>query len=135
MGGFRFQTIDGKKQVSTDGGSTWSNFNSGAGLLWTNPAPSTSFGAQTITIDLSNYDAAIVSIKEQITDSEIESYQIIPIPCNSFNLVGSINNTTRFACSISETGIQFTSRGSVNNEYCIPIKIYGCIIGDISDVN
>ena len=73
LGGFSFKTVDGKKQVSTDGGSTWENFSGGAELLWTNPSPTSAFPAQTLSIDLSNYDAVIVSIKAQITYSEIES--------------------------------------------------------------
>lgn len=32
-----------------------------AKLLWTNPAPSSSFGAQSVSVDLAEYDAVVVT--------------------------------------------------------------------------
>lgn len=120
LGGFSFKTTSGKKQVSTDGGSTWENFSSGAELLWDNPAPSSSFTSKTVSIDLSNYESVIVRCNS--TDT------LIPKGTSGYAM--QFDSTWAFyrKTTVSNNGVTF-GNGHGNNgdnpSHCIPTKIYG----------
>ena len=143
LGGFSFKTTSGKKQVSTDGGKTWSNFSSGAELLWTNPAPANSFPAQTLSIDLSNYDGIFIISKGFNSKPYYAPVKIfIPKDGKAHICLGNQNDAnyenenigdnswySRYV-TVTNNGITFTSgyvasgtSGYVNA--CIPVEIYG----------
>ena len=137
LGGFSFKTTSGKKQVSTDGGKTWSNFSSGAELLWTNPAPANSFPAQTLSIDLSNYDGVFIISKGYSTESSYAPVKIfIPKDGKAHICLGNQDENigdnywySRYV-TVTNNGITFSS-GYVSSgaggydTACIPVEIYG----------
>lgn len=57
--------------VSVSGGA-------GIGLLWTNSSPTDDFAAQTVSIDLSNYDAVIIESKASKTRDNTFPYYVTP---------------------------------------------------------
>lgn len=129
LGGFSFQTVDGKKQVSTDGGETWSNFSGGAELLWTNPSPTSAFPAQTLSIDLSGYESVIIVCNPQ-TESTDRTNNLVSKGTSCYlsaTLTGSPWGFYRNV-TVSETQITFEN-GHGNNgtsgTYCYPLEIYG----------
>lgn len=129
LGGFSFKTADGKKQVSTDGGSTWENFSSGAELLWTNPAPLTNFAAQTVSLDLSNYDAIVIEVIYARTYPNINrTTQIFPKNGESYKLLngayGANESWTR-TIKVDDSGVTISSVIQGDNGGTIPYKIYG----------
>ncbi len=149
LGGFSFKTVDGKKQVSTDGGETWSNFSGGAELLWTNPSPTSAFPAQTLSIDLSGYESVIVFCKSAASttcppvpvvvrknDGNCIVLGITPkgtagnYGYHDFSGIGTayIGMSIRYA-NVTDDGITFTQGGfgsnSMSDTHCIPVYIYG----------
>lgn len=136
LGGFRFKTVDGEKKVSTDGGSTWENFSNGAVLLWENSAPTSVFNAQTIEIDLSNYDSIIISFISQPTLGWTSKYRffILKNESQGCNVPMNSDSTTEIAnvwariVSVSNKGVKIgyaleDERYAQNA--CMPIEIYG----------
>lgn len=103
---------------------------SGMELLWTNPNPSSDFGQQTVSLDLSNYELIIV-IADNYSSPAMAT-------------VGGDGNllTTNYAgnhrigqrkFTVSTTGVSFENayysyaneNGSVNNGMVKPQRIYG----------
>ena len=142
LGGFSFKTVDGKKQVSIDGGSTWSNFSGGAELLWTNPAPTSLFNAQTLSIDLSNYESVIIQAKGWYAENTYTPLEIIiPKDGKPHLIVGNqadytgkmgIYTHTWYAREVTLTndsiifgGGYVTGANGSRNDACIPLEIYG----------
>lgn len=130
LGGFQFKTIDGEKQVSTDGGNTWENFSSGAELLWTNPAPKSAFPKQMISLDLSEYALVCVTIVSVYTsyDTDYRTCHLFPITDNSvtYNVIGYSKNNYRNV-TVSKNGLDFgnSSSGSNPSNYAYPLQIFG----------
>lgn len=96
-------------------------------LLWTNSNPTTAFAAQTISLDLSDYD--IIEMKYQRTISEQSTLTII-IHLGERGVAYYINGTVigDRRVDVSTTGISILdcySNNTVNNEFLIPLKIYG----------
>ena len=133
LGGFSFKTTSGKKQVSTDGGNTWSNFSGGAELVWTNPAPTQAFSPQTIELDLSNYNAVIIELRA-VTSNAGKNKNIV-LKSDTFPLVIAAGRTDlsvnggRIITSISDTEIVFGYGVYTNltnrTDMGIPLNIYG----------
>lgn len=101
-------------------------------LLWTNPNPSSSFSAQTIPIDLSDYSLIIISHYTNNAvgfDTAQVIQQIIPkADGQSFLIAGMNYYQRRKVSAISNSGITFNSGQYIaqeNNTVCIPQKIYG----------
>ena len=110
-------------------------------LLWTNASPTSAFAAQTISLDLSGYDAVEIEYYGSITVAA--SYIIKGKIGEPFFLFGYLNpqstsahiNLLSRSVSTATSGITFeggfskrTSDSTVysnNNNYCIPYKIYG----------
>ena len=143
LGGFSFKTVDGKKQVSTDGGETWSNFSGGLDLLWTNPNPTSAFNAQTLSIDLSGYESVVIQSKGWFENAEYTPLKIlVPKNGNQYIIAGNQHNYTESGkindsigvymrlVTVNDDGITFTnayvSDSQTNNQACIPLEIYGC---------
>lgn len=92
-------------------------------LLWTNSAPTSSFSAQTIPLDLSGYDLILITSENSVSFAE--------------NNVGSKRQITYSSTSgqirhrdftVATTGITFDAGyggSSTDNSNCRPYKIYG----------
>ena len=106
-------------------------------LLWENPSPSADFGAQTLDIDFSEYDFAMVT---GVQPNGMSCIGIVPVPGSaplSFSWVsGSQFYSPSRAIVTTVTSIQFgngndcyISNGNVtiteNAKTLIPQKIYG----------
>ena len=110
-------------------------------LLWTNPNPTSSFSAQTISLDLSKYDAVEVVAKGWHADPYVIFFGARVGEGAEIMTYGGIDyavelNTRKF--TLSSTGVAFQSgyktalnstTGSVSNSHCIPTKIYGIKFG------
>lgn len=101
----------------------------GIELLWTNPSPSANFNAQTISLDLSSYQAVMVVPKFAPSSGSMRK----PVVClkgmttSCFEPNGGTNYLTRNV-TVSGTGVEFAQgnyNGSANNGYWIPVYIYG----------
>lgn len=142
LGGFSFKTTSGKKQVSTDGGKTWSNFSGGAELLWTNPSPTSAFPAQTLSIDLSNYDGVFIISRGWNTKFYAPVKIFIPKDGKAHICLGNqtdknyenenIGDNAWYSryVTVTNNDITFSSgyvaSGASNyNNACIPVEIYG----------
>ena len=110
-------------------------------LLWTNPNPTSSFSAQTISLDLSKYDMVEISAFYSVTEDVNKMLTTSIIPTNSLGSVSSQKgNGTAFAnrkVTLSSQSIAFTactqhydttSRDNMNT-CCVPYKIYGIKFG------
>lgn len=102
-------------------------------LLWTNPSPTSSFAAQTIPLDLSNYDAIEIIIRSDTANT----YTLAPIVTEvgkggiAFNST-AYNSGRQFTTTTS--GITFTGAtyysaygnwSTTSTNALIPVKIYG----------
>lgn len=110
-------------------------------LLWTNPTPSVEFPAQTISIDLSNYDMIMVIPRAGTTnltlspvivpkgDRGLITYVFLNENSGASNLISH-----RRIDSVNDNGVSFenaqlkavasTSASSTYNTACIPYKIF-----------
>ena len=108
-------------------------------LLWTNPSPSDNFSAQTISLDLSKYDAVEITFKSSgITtirsDIDGKSREANYIESSGAGYI----QAARRGYTTSSTGISF-GKGYWNfgahypwnetSDACVPYKIYGIKFG------
>lgn len=100
-------------------------------LLWTNASPTSSFAAQTVSLDLSGYDAVLIIYK---MDTATGTYYSHTCPKGlTMNLVGFYNYRGRRGATMLDTGVTFgdgsgaSTTGSMetNNGMCIPYQIFG----------
>lgn len=133
--------IWGKTTASSVGGDA-SFRDSGAGmrLLWTNPDTSAEFAAQTISLDLSEYDAVripILSAAGNVVDTIFadvggeQSYgQFVTL---ATNLVARQRGAKATATGVTFTGCASRTQGqssnATTNNNLIPEKIYGIKFG------
>ena len=101
-------------------------------LLWTNASPSSSFAAQTISIDLSNYSWILIAHKAAASGSNLSVDIFLVGTQGHLRIVNSA--IARRVASVSNTGVEFnagynlTQGGSsynTNNGVCVPYQIYG----------
>ena len=104
-------------------------------LLWTNPSPTASFAAQTISLDLSEYDAVVIGVHNFASSDN--QYGLIYQFCikavsgvdNMLQIVSASNNRNGLRrANVVDTGVWFsacTYNGGTNNGYCIPYQIIG----------
>lgn len=102
-------------------------------LLWTNPNPTSAFNAQTIPLDLSNYDAIEIIIRADTANT----YTIAPIITEvgkggiAFNSTAynSVRQFTTTTSGITFTGATYHSAygnwSTTSTNALIPVKIYG----------
>ena len=103
-------------------------------LLWTNASPTSSFANQTITIDLSDYDAVLVKSKIVTDINGVFSQLFFKSSGYSYLFFVYTHIFYRFL-EISDSGIVFghcnylsnygASGFSVGDNYAIPLQIYG----------
>lgn len=137
------QRIWGKTTASTVGGDA-SFHDSGAGmrLLWTNSDTASAFDAQTIALDLSEYDAVYVFFYQVTSQSNIRSqgFALKGVQTTIRHLTNSGVNIMGVSRTVtpSDTGVTFgagitfvqgTSGTTTNNTYQIPVYIYGIKFG------
>lgn len=100
-------------------------------LLWTNPSPTASFAAQTVSLDLSDYRCFVVYIRHYTNDNSISSAFLVKSDIET--MLTAHGQTGNWACryitSITNNGVIFgngkASNGSVNDQAGIPYQIYG----------
>lgn len=100
-----------------------------ADLLWTNPSPNANFATQTISVDLSSYDAVIILVKRNATtnanDFVIDNDRVaayVPKGTTGYNVSIMANSNYR-RVDVSSSGVTFTVVSGAN--YAIPLMIYG----------
>ena len=104
-------------------------------LLWTNPNPSSNFTAQTVSLDLTEYDAVEIQCKNLASsDYMIGTLFRIKKGDKGLLLSNAATNRERDVHSVSNTGIEFSGgiiyntyggAQSTDNSRVIPIRIYG----------
>lgn len=102
-------------------------------LLWTNSSPSSSFAAQTISLDLSSYKYVIVVTNDSTSNQTQHSYGIVPIGLDyNVGMARNCGSTVRtFRATSSSVIIQNAMYAtSTFNGECVPYKIYG-VSGDL----
>ena len=110
-------------------------------LLWTNESPTSEFAAQTISLNLSGYDAVEIICRYSRTDDT--SMRYICDVGNSASMYWFYYTATdrkytgvrsRNVVSVSTAGVTFdtcsgkagnSTTNTSNNGYIIPVKIYG----------
>lgn len=108
----------------------------GTKMLWTNQSPGASFGAQTVALDLTGYDAVLVVLKNSTTTDTYAS--MVCVKEIQSNIVCQKESDSGVVASRgvlpSDTGVQFLSGRITNafagtrradNSYGIPYQIYG----------
>ena len=110
-------------------------------LLWTNPKPTSEFAAQTISLDLSKYDAVqIVANRWGQTASgyQLGSFLIADKDKKYALSVGSGEYMNYRYVTLTDTGVVFGAGGRYTtyggsaqtvNQSCVPYKIYGIKFG------
>ena len=97
-------------------------------FLWTNASPSSSFGGQTVALDLSSY-SFVYLISRSDHSGTCYADNIYPIPCSNASLNtplygNSDDSQTSRNMTISSSSIVFAGKNT-NRNATKPIKIYG----------
>lgn len=107
------------------------NSNLGATLLWTNPNPTSGFDAQTVMLDLSEYESVIVAFTQHTSTTTSDCVCYVSknnqSPSQGCGIGGGGGSKAR-QFVIDTSGIRFgngTLNGSVDNSRMIPLRIYG----------
>lgn len=132
VGTFAFRVNEGQAQYKTSEEGEWENFSQGGGLnlVWSNPSPNTAFAQQYIDID-SEYNLYIVKCArtKDVGESDIRFCGVVSPNTVSSNMsiIGMTLSSTSYQrnIKITENGHMFISACSVNNNYLIPLEIYG----------
>ena len=97
-------------------------------LLWANPKPSSSFAAQTVSLDLSAYDALLV-VCRMFTTTTYYFTNICMVGLSAIlNTLDASGNRYGRAADVATTGITFGqgySNGSASADRVIPYQIFG----------
>ena len=128
------------KNSNVDYDATWQDIVIPEGisieLLWENAAPTSSFAAQTIELDLENYDLIMVEASYVDTNDNALYFSQIAKNIINNNITHSFSSGTSGSSSYSqhryskivENGIAFADakrNGSTTNTACIPVRVYG----------
>ena len=105
-------------------------------LLWTNPNPTSAFAAQTISLDLSKYDAVAIDLTMYTAGSNVHNQTFLGSVGSSMILSGILYSTAPTDLmrigDVTASGVIFNNGrayGAVNNGAVIPYKIYGIKFG------
>ena len=103
-------------------------------LLWTNNAPTTQFGAQTVQIDASGCDLLLIRCKHTRTVDAYVDFLFLA-DGNTYCLDYVVYGSTGVApvqrdATCGKTSVVFAdaillNRSEANNGYLIPVNIYG----------
>ena len=97
-------------------------------LLWTNPTPSANFSNQTISLDLSDYDAVLILVKHgtaQSADVSYDQYHCVcytPVGVTGAYISAPSQSNYR-SYNVTTTGVTFVTASNVAAS--IPCKIWG----------
>lgn len=106
-------------------------------LLWTNPNPTSTFAAQTVNVDASNYEYLIFKIRADSNASQpYYSYVGIKHDNNKFGIGTNPNANTSVGYggyirnydtsdNVIKISTGYTTGGTASPRYAIPIEIYG----------
>ena len=110
----------------------------GPKLLWTNPSPTASFGAQTVSVNLAAYQGVLIKFRKNDTVSYYLYVPKITITSDNCPAVVSPGDkywressaNYRLVTAISDSGITFSRGGwadgtGYNDNVLIPQNIYG----------
>ena len=96
--------------------------------LWTNSKPGVSFPAQTIALDLSEYDAIFINAYRQAESANVSTV-FVPIGENGQFCVTGIGASAYRAFSVTSSGITFKDcyldTEVLNNQYAVPFHDMG----------
>ena len=123
-------------------GDTFNPSSSGAEpeLLWTYAYPNANyeFGATTVALDLSKYEAVMITAKLHYEETKPTSYGYFRKDSQRYNLITVEGGTNPYwrAINVTDTGViigscRIGNTNYTNDTYCKPLKIYG-IAKDIS---
>lgn len=105
-------------------------------LLWENASPTSEFPSQTVSLDLSGYDAVEIKFKQWVNNTEYTTTKVFvgeKTPLQTFGDQYARENLRRYATA-SNSGIVFAictvfnipnTSSTESASGCIPIKIYG----------
>lgn len=95
-------------------------------LLWTNPNPTKTFSAQTVSLDLSLYDLVLVRASVYYTSVAYVSAVVGRIGERITLMAPTGTGVAYRYANITSTGVSFeTAQQSTNNQHAIPQEIYG----------
>lgn len=103
-------------------------------LLWTNPSPTSTFAAQTVSIDLTDYEALLIYTKGATSKNTYHYNYVKKTEIGKWILAdyqGDVHYATlRQITNITNSGITFGTgyygwTSYNNNNECIPAEIYG----------
>ena len=109
-------------------------------LLWTNPNPTSSFSAQTISLDLSKYDMVEVVFKQYASNPFFSTSKTEVGKSGKLFSYGyeDVREMDGRSYKVSTTGVSFqvgysamisASSGTAADGQCVPYKIYGIKFG------
>ena len=101
-------------------------------LLWTNPNPNSAFAAQTVNLDLSEYNSFVFKVRQTYSNSSNYFYEVLTkgkvtlaVPFGS----SYPNDSSARLLTIDDSKIVFASAistgANTSTNWCIPIEIYG----------
>lgn len=141
IGGLQFRDNEGQAQYKLPNGE-WVNFSSGGAYesLWqdnTPPDPNVFFNAQTISVDLSNYEEVVIKTRcsQYSSFSNIYEYALFKLDDTDskreqYVYAGMSNSVYHRKITITNSGIEFQdcryngqTSGTGYNNNCIPIEI------------
>lgn len=98
-------------------------------LVWTNPSPSSNFAAQTLALELGNYDAVVIYVKQD-TSTNYGAFCFAAMDINTTIFTKGQTNGTMFGRYITASGAGITfsngySGSSTGAQYAIPLYVYG----------
>jgi hypothetical protein len=100
-------------------------------LLWTNNSPTSSFGAQSVSIDLSDYQGVDIVWRWSTSDTGMFRQSFDK---DTSSMIFSMANTRTYReLTVSDSGVTFTTgyyaaynaSAATSAYYAIPVKIYG----------
>ena len=121
---------DGHILFRLDGEDTWRYEQTHTVKLWENPNPAGSFAAQTLTLDLLNYDGVYVYFKNEISGSVFLNTGLIPKGMSgALFYVTSAGKQSSRKFTVSAGGIAFENAHydgqSGKQDHDIPVIVYG----------
>ena len=96
-------------------------------LLWENGSPSDSFGAQTISLNLSNYVEVMIGCRPFEGDALVLTQGIVGYMTRLIITSSTNNRNGMRDATVSASGIEFTAcqyNNATNNSYCVPLYIW-----------
>lgn len=101
-------------------------------LLWTNPSPTSTFAAQTLSIDLSDYSFLIIK-STRSNGSTFYVSSLVEVGGGTTTILGGAESGLTLVgrnVSATSTGITFSTgylngNSGTNTAWCIPVSIYG----------